>query len=241
MPSYISPNLRDIQPPNDDYNTLRYLNKGINYNERLLMSSYWREQINIYGMIVKYYVNKTTAQNADVLYGSAPAAGFNTPVQIIMIVKPDADASTFTRFGLMSDTDASAYIHPDDFEKVLGAGKEPKAGDVIELIEYGSDRINYPSRGPYYLELTERTDETFGQETNPIAGHYVWRFKCKRFNFSHESEVQPELGTKNSADSGSINLSATPPVTATYIDIESKKIFDYDTTCNSNDNVYGDY
>jgi hypothetical protein len=205
------------------------------------MSSWWREQINIYGMLVNYYVNKTTASNADVVYGSAPAAGFNPPASVVLLVKPEADSSTFSRFGLISDSEATAYIHPEDYEKTFGVGKEPKSGDVFELSEYGSDRINYPTRGPYYMELTERTDETFGQETNAIAGHYVWRFKCKRFNFSHETDIQPELGTKTTADAGSIDLSAVPPVTASSIDIESKKIFDYDTTCNSNDSVYGDY
>lgn len=224
-----------------DYTNLRYLNKGINSNERTLMSGWWREQINIYGMIVKYYKNNTSKTNVDVVYGYAPGAGFDIPRQLILLVKPEADSATLTRFGLIGDTEATAYIHPIDYESVFGTGSEPKAGDIFEMVEYGGDRLHYPARGPYYMELTERTDETFGQDTNAIAGHYVWRFKCKRFEFSYENNAKPELGSKDAIGLGITNLTAVPPITATAIDIESKKIFDYDASCASNDNVYGDY
>ena len=231
----------NITTPVNDYTNFRYLNKDINYNERSLVSGWWREQINIYGMKVDYYSNKTTKENADVVYGTAMAAGFDTPRKLILLIKPESDSTAFTRFGFMTETDAVAFIHPDEFENVFGKGVEPKSGDIFEMTEYGSDRLNYPTRGPYFMEITERTDESFGAEINALAGHYVWRFKCKRYNFSHEQQMLPELGTKDAESQGIVDLTIVPAVTATDIDLESKKIFDYSRVCASNDSVYGDY
>ena len=49
--------------------TLRYLNKGININERTNFDNWWYEQINIYGQDVVYYHNQSSLSAMNVLYG----------------------------------------------------------------------------------------------------------------------------------------------------------------------------
>jgi hypothetical protein len=220
----------------ETYSRVRYLNKDNNVNERSLFNSWWREQISHYGTTVNYHVNLTTKQNADVIYGESPTAGYSEPAEINIIIKVDNESSMFSRFGLITDTDSTAYIHHDDFQEVFGLGSEPKAGDLLELIEIGNDRLNYPNRGPRIMEITDKLDE-IPAEINNLAGHYIWCIKLKRFDYSREASMLPELGTKSAEDTGEID----PETNKSAIDELSKQIFDYDNNPCSNDSVYGDY
>jgi hypothetical protein len=49
--------------------SLRYLNKGINNNERANFDNWWYEQISIYGQDIKYYHNQSSLSAMNVLYG----------------------------------------------------------------------------------------------------------------------------------------------------------------------------
>ena len=216
-------------------NRVRYLDKSNNLNERTLYKNYWREQILHYGVTVNYYLNKTTKANADVVYGESPLAGYTEPEEINIIVRLDSETSLFSKFGYASDTEATGYIHHEDFQEIFGEGSEPKAGDLIELTEVGIDRLNYPKRGPRIMEITEKNDEVVA-EINNLGGHYVWQVKMKRFDYSREKTIIPELGTADSVDTGE-----TTPGMPNSINELSKKIFDYDKSQCSNDSVYGDY
>ena len=214
---------------------VKYLDKSNNLNERTLYKNYWREQILHYGLTVNYYLNKTTKANADAVYGESPLAGYSEPEEINIIVRLDSETSLFSKFGYASDTEATGYIHHDDFQEIFGLGSEPKAGDLIELTEVGIDRLNYPKRGPRIMEITEKNDEVVG-EINNLGGHYIWQVKMKRFDYSREKTIIPELGTTDGADTGE-----TIPGSPNSIDELSKKIFDYSKSQCSDDSVYGDY
>ena len=56
--------------------SLRFLNKGFNSNERANFSGWWLEQINVFGQEITYYNNKAALSGMNVLYGEEPDAGF---------------------------------------------------------------------------------------------------------------------------------------------------------------------
>lgn len=222
-------------PPPVPYERVRYLNKDANLNERTLFKNYWREQISHYGVTVNYYTNLTNNQNVDKIYGEAPLAGYSEPVELNVAVKADSESSMFSRFGLVQDSDFTCYIHHDDFQELFGVQSEPKAGDLIEFTEIGIDRLNFPKRGPKIMEIVQKDDEAIN-EINNLAGHYVWILKLKRFDYSKEFSMLPELGTKDVAYDGETIANQINP----YEEL-SKKVFDYDKNTCSNDKVYGDY
>lgn len=210
---------------------VRYLDKERNSGERYLFNNYWKEQILHYGTIVNYYTNLSTPSNADKIYGESPTSGFSEPEEIEMIVKLDTESSMYTKFGFISDTDATGYIHHDHFQEIFGEGSEPKIGDLIELTELDIDRLNFPKRGPRIMEITDKLDKVPG-ETNALAGHYVWYIKMKRFDYSKEPSIIPELGTKNDTESGA---------DGEIIKELSKQVFNYDDNSCSDDSIYGEY
>ena len=128
----------------------------------------------------------------------------------------------------MADSDMSGVIHPDMYCDVFGESAEPKAGDLMELTEFGSDRINFPKRGATVYELTEVIDEF---QLNAIGGHYVWFFKAKRYDFSYENG-SPGSGVGNKPNNDN-----------DIIEQVSKENFNYDEGDNfcSDDSVYGSY
>lgn len=210
---------------------VRYLDKQRNTGERYLFNNYWKEQILHYGTIINYYTNLSTPTNADKIYGESPVAGFSEPEELEMIIKLDTESSMYTKFGFVSDTDATGYIHHEHFQEVFGSNSEPKIGDLIELTELDIDRLNFPKRGPRMMEITDKLDKVPG-ETNALAGHYVWYVKMKRFDYSKEPTIVPELGTKNDIESGA---------DGEIIKELSKQVFNYDANTCSNDNIYGEY
>jgi hypothetical protein len=207
--------------------SLRYLNKGINSNERQLFSNYWREQIHINGQQINYYQNMTTLSGVNVLYGEEPNAGFAPPKSLIVLLNLNNDAYLLSKFGIIADSDLNGVLHPDDFTSVFGLSSEPKPSDLLQLQEFGIDRLNYPKRGPTVYELTEVIDEFV---INALGGHYVWFFKAKRYDYSFENG-SPGSGEGNHA----INDNA-------ILDELAKGNFDYpvENPC-SNNSVYGEY
>ena len=207
--------------------TLRFLNKKINTNERNNFDNWWKEQIQIYGQEVLFYSNGTTLPSAYFLYGEEPTTEYVESHSLILLLNLNNDALILSKFGILADSDISGVIHPIHFEKKFGIGSEPKAGDLISLEEYGSDRIHYPKRGPTVYEFTEIIDEFQG---NPLGGHYVWFFKGKRYDYSHET---------NGPGSGVGNVATDDNESANQAALQN---FDYikENPC-SDTSVYGDY
>jgi len=174
----------------------RFTDKGIQESERFLFSNWWREQINQYGVKVKYFVNTFNVLSANNLYGEEPTKVFAEPREIIIAATLNENAITLSQFGFESDDDITAYIHIssfyDEFYTLSAIWEtqynivEPKAGDIFQLSEYGNDRPN--NRQAKYFEVTEKLDENISQINN-LAGHYIFQVKAKRLDYSFEPNI----------------------------------------------------
>jgi hypothetical protein len=167
----------------EDNQCFRYTDKSANQSERNIYSNYWRELINLYGQRVDYYVSTVSVVSADLLYGEQPTARYAPPLPLIVAINLNENALMLSKYGLLSEDEVTAFVHISAFYDRFGIGAEPKSGDVFQLSEYGSDRPN--GRDGRYYEITERLDQDIAQ-INPLAGHYVWLLKAKRFEWSFE-------------------------------------------------------
>jgi hypothetical protein len=220
---------------------VRYLNKNNNANERNNYSLWWKEQIEHYGVNTIYYTNGYSISAHDFLYGEEPTATYLSAGNVIMMTDITNDSILLSKFGIMADCDMTAVIHISSYYDTFGFGAEPKAGDLIELKEYGGFGDRPGGRGAPIYEITERDDE-YLPLTNHLMGHYVWYIKCKRWEYSYEPGVHAEPGSTQISDGGEYgaetipldpcDLTSTVPIDLANpipqnADDEAKKIFDY--------------
>jgi hypothetical protein len=212
-------------------NAVRYLNKNNNANERENYSKWWKEQIEHYGTSTTYFTHGYTLTSHNFLYGEDTTSKFSRREEVIMLTDITNDALMLSKFGIMADCDMTAVIHISSFYEKFGCGTEPKAGDLIQLTEYGADRPGGRS-APIY-EITERDDEYLPM-TNSLMGHYVWYIKCKRFEYSYEGGVYVGPNDKQVSDGGSYGRleggENTPEIYQPYPDSvqnSAKCIYDY--------------
>jgi hypothetical protein len=230
--------------------SLRYLNKGLNQNERETFSKWWKEEIAIYGQAIDYYVHNYALSAADNIYGEHTTAGFSDPIRTVMMLDLTQSSLVFSKFGLMGDDDLQGILHIQTFVETMTASAlsasnitEPKAGDVFHLVEYGSDRPGV--RDGKYFEITERLDQQIDQ-INPLMGHYVWLVTAKRHDWSFEPGLSGEKspGSYPTDDTHSGRLSGgTNPQTDTK-PVSSGPSADEqanDNINNPNSGPYGDY
>jgi hypothetical protein len=177
----------------------RYLNKANNSNERTNYSKWWREQIEHYGTSVTFYTHGYSLDTHNFVYGEDPTSKYGKIPDIIMMTDITNDSLMLSKFGIMADCDMTAVVHISSFYERAGCGVEPKAGDLIQLTEYGADRPG-GRIAPIY-EITERDDEYLPM-TNPLLGHYVWYIKCKRWEYSFEPGMQTGPNNKQLSDGG---------------------------------------
>lgn len=227
-----------VYPFNFEDNTcFRYSDKANNSCERNIVSNYWREQINLFGVKVGYIVNNTTLSGADMLYGEHPTQAYSPPRNLIIAINLQENALMLSKFGLVSDDEVTAFVHISAFYETFGYGAEPKSGDLFQMIEYGSDRPG--GRDGNIYEITQRLDQDIAQ-INPLAGHYVWLLKAKRFEYSFEPGVIPEAQNQQIFDdTKNIAVSGADKPYSYSVDEASKQIFDYSKTDYSN--IYGGY
>jgi hypothetical protein len=231
----------------------RVLDKSTNTGERGITQNYYTEMINMYGQSINYYINGTNLQNADNLYGEAPLDGYSVPYTFIMYIEVNDASPLLSKYGLISDDDLTAIVTISAFGTSLSAltgyypsgVPEPKSGDLIELNEYGRDRIN--GRTGRIFQLTQRLDEDVAR-INPLMGHYLWMVKAKRFDFTYENE-SPREGVSNQVIDDTFTGTFTGnnvlidgnenPFETTTNEV-SNEIFDYSEYGNPDD-VYGGY
>ena len=180
-------------------NSVRYLNKNNNANERENYAKWWKEQIEHYGTSVTYFTHGYSLTSHNFLYGEDPTSKYQKFENVIMLTDITNDALMLSKFGIMADCDMTAVVHISSFYEKVGCGFEPKAGDLIQLTEYGADRPGGRS-APIY-EITERDDEYLPM-TNSLIGHYVWYIKCKRFEYSYEPGIETGPNNKQISDGG---------------------------------------
>ena len=63
---------------------VRYLNKTINDNERMLVSNFWKEQIEHYGVEITYYTNGYALSSHNFLYGEDTGSVFLSSGPVVM-------------------------------------------------------------------------------------------------------------------------------------------------------------
>jgi hypothetical protein len=178
---------------------LRYLDVANNTLQIQLFNSWWQEQISQFGMQVNYYINLYSLSGHDFFYGEQPLAGYYTPVPIVMCLTLNNDSIILSKFGIQGNADITALVAIKTFTDTLtasslsGIGKlytyEPKAGDLIELSEFGTTRPN--GRSGQIYEITERVDQQ-GSTNTPLMGHYVWMIKGKRYAYTYEPNAPRE-------------------------------------------------
>ena len=171
---------------------VRYLNKTVNENERTLIFGYWKEQIEHYGTEVTYYTHGYTLSSHFYLYGEDPTRPFLSAGPIVMLTDITNDAIMLSKFGIMADCDMTCILHLSSFQEVFGTYREPKAGDLIEMAEYGGFGDRPGGRGAPVYEITERDDQNLQFNANQLMGHYVWVIKCKRWEYSSEPGAPKE-------------------------------------------------
>lgn len=171
---------------------VRYLNKTVNENERTLIFGYWKEQIEHYGTEVTYYTHGYSLSSHYYLYGEDPTTPFLSAGPIVMLTDITNDAIMLSKFGIMADCDMTCILHLSSFQQVFGTYREPKAGDLIEMAEYGGFGDRPGGRGAPVYEITERDDENLQFNANQLMGHYVWVIKCKRWEYSFEPGTPKE-------------------------------------------------
>ena len=171
---------------------VRYLNKTVNENERTLIFGYWKEQIEHYGTEVTYYTHGYTLSSHFYLYGEDPTRPFLSAGPVVMLTDITNDAIMLSKFGIMADCDMTCILHLSSFQEVFGTYREPKAGDLIEMAEYGGFGDRPGGRGAPVYEITERDDQNLQFNANQLMGHYVWVIKCKRWEYSFEPGAPKE-------------------------------------------------
>lgn len=232
----------------------RILDKGTNTGEIDLIHDWYDQMINMYGQSVNYYINKTNVENADNLYGESPLEGYVDPKRVIMYIDVNDASPLLSKYGLVSDDDLTAVMTVSGFSAALSgfteqystlSTPEPRAGDLIELAEYGKDRLN--GRTGRIFQITQRLDEDTAR-INPLGGHYLWLIKAKRFDYSYE-ENSPREGASDQVIDDTFTGTFTgdnvlydgneDPFTKTT-NQESQEIFDY-SSYGDTDDVYGGY
>lgn len=228
---------------------VRYLNKSINDNERNLVSHYWKEQIEHFGVEITYYTHGYSLTGHNFLYGEDPTSQFLSSGPVVMMTDITNDAIMLSKFGIIADCDMTAVIHISSFYDTFGPCREPKSGDLIELKEYGGFGDRPGSRGAPIYEITERDDQNLQFNANKLMGHYIWIIKCKRWEYSSEPGVQAEPVNKQINDSemyGRMPEGQNPPELAMpypdSVDEQAQHVFDHDDTDLSRDyGYYGGY
>ena len=150
-----------------DETCFRFTDKSIQASERVLYSNYWREQINQFGVKVKYYVNTYNTLCADNFYGEQPTQSFAEPREITLAVTLNENAITLSRFGFESDDEVTAFIHISSFYDefiTLSAEDAPFDEDETRLVESTDGSGGKIPQGIYdrYFE--------FGPIVEPKAG-----------------------------------------------------------------------
>jgi len=167
--------------------------------EQLVYDQAFNDLINNYGIPVDYYINTFNLSAADLLYGEDTTKKFQGPLSgVQMYIELSDDAVNLTKFGFDPGDEFTAYVHIETFTAAasayfdyssVGQSIEPKAGDVIDLTVLGCDRPN--GRGSVKYEITERMDQDMSS-LNPLLGHYVYRLRGKRYNYSFENGLSSE-------------------------------------------------
>lgn len=184
------------------------------------------ETVNLLGQKIEYYVNTYSPLCADNTYGEEPTSVYWGPKQLKIVIELNESALSLSRFGFNADDEITGYFTIRGYTSAftgeviydrLQQEIAPKSGDIFKMSEYGSDRPG--NRGGNFFQITERRDQDVSSgQMNPFGGHYLWRIKAKRLEYSFEPGLTGELGNDQVYDDTFSGV-----VTAFYSD----DIYDY--------------
>jgi hypothetical protein len=160
------------------------------------------ETVNLYGQKVLYFVNTYSPLCADNTYGEQPTSVYWGPKQLKIVIELNESSLGLSRFGFNADDEITGYFTIRGYTSAFSGEViydrlqqeiAPKSGDVFQMSEYGNDRPGNRA-GNYYI-ITERRDQDVSSgQMNPLGGHYLWRIKAKRLEYSFEPGLTGEQG-----------------------------------------------
>ena len=184
--------------------------------EQLVFDQAYNDLINNFGIPVNYFINTFNLSAADLLYGEDSVKQYQGPLSgVQMYVELNDDAVNLTKFGFDPGDEFTAYVHISTFHSAasaffdystVGQSVEPKAGDVIDLAVLGCDRPN--GRGSVQYEITERMDQDLST-LNPILGHYIYRLRGKRLDFTFQNGLSSEKANEQVFDNSFSGIQST--------------------------------
>ena len=223
--------------------TLRFLDKSQTRTERELMSSYYREQIDLFGIKCIYYRADIDTDNpVDMIYGQNTTATFSASAEMIVFVDAPTINMSIIQFGWYSQDDVTFYIHQDVFTETFATSGEmnpmPKGGDKLQFKEF--DNTIY--------EVTYR-DDTPPPNAN-LIDYYTYVFNGKRQVCDGVDGVPCDKNLKpedSVTDRFNLPTDTLPAISGCeecngdndIIAKESDRIYDYEPE--DEDEVYGGY
>ena len=190
----------------------KFVNPGNLQCEQLVYNQAFSDLINNYGIPISYFINTFNTLSADMLYGQDPTQEFFGPIEMQMYIELSDDAVSLTKFGFDPGDEFTAFVHISSFTTSVSSkfdyasynqSIEPKSGDLISLSALGCDRPN--GRGEVVYQITERMDQDMAA-LNPALGHYVYRLRGKRFEYSFENG----LSARATYDTGGLSSTDWP-------------------------------
>ena len=151
------------------------------------LKDYWENFVANYGVRIEYWNNAYDLKKHDFLYGEHTTAGFNPERLLKAYVEITEESRILSKFGIMTDNDATLYVTIKEFQRVWGA-TVPKIGDVWRVMDGACDRPEQQT--PKVFQISDKIDTI-----NPVdflGGHYVWKLTSRRFDFSYEDNAPNE-------------------------------------------------
>lgn len=178
-------------------------NDGNTSNDNAVIEQEYEDMINLYGIAVDYYVNNYDKfDSANNFNGTDLTKKYNYPVELKMYVKYNIGSVSLVKFGYVSADELEAIILIKTYTQMMsglsaytvyGQPCAPKAGDIIKLTNFGKSRP-IGMDGKLFI-CTERLDED--PDINQLGGHYVWKLKFARLQYSYEGVEDSPDGAQN--------------------------------------------
>lgn len=206
---------------------------------------YAMEYANQFGMTIRYQPIKYNFNTHNFIYGE-DHSGYHFERRMKAVVDFKQYSAFLTKFGFQSSEQLTIFIPIRHFEEVWGktdAGTYPLAGDIFTIEDSACDRALHQS--PICWIVNDKTD-VVNNTVDFLAGHYVWKLECTRFNYSFEPGVTPERfldeESRDTEEHGRLPGGENPPEMSPKTDgVDEFTKSNFDSTQTNNTSTYGKY
>jgi hypothetical protein len=218
---------------------------GVSSAAKEAYHKYAAEYANQFGMTIRYQPIKYNFNTHNFIYGE-DHSGFNYERRMKAVINFQEYSAFLTKYGFQSSEKMTIYIPIRHFEEIWGktdVGTYPLAGDIFIIEDSACDR---PLRqDPLIWQVNEKFD-LMNSTTDFLAGHYVWKLDCTRFNYSYEKGVVPEKYLDNTPSDteqfGRLEGGENPAELSPKSDaVDEFTKQNFDSTVTSHTSVYGKY